>query len=207
METQKNAFVSAFETWLPLAVAVVIMTGMFYAAVQQNYRLSANDPQIQIAQDVAAALTAGQATPEAVVPPTPTAEMIPSLSTFVAIYSATGTPIGSSVALDGKLPVLPAGVFDFAQKFGEDRFTWQPKAGARFAAVVVAFSGKSSGYVMAARSLREVELREKQLTLMAGTAGAVALVLTYGIVYYLGFVKRDSKQEKTSGTNNGIKEA
>lgn len=204
MEIQKSVFRTAFEIWLPLAVVIVIMTGTFYAAVQQNYRLSANDPQIQIAQDVAAALTSGQAPPEAVVPPTPTTEIIPSLSTFVAIYSATGTPIGSSASLDGKLPVLPVGVFDFAQKFGENRFTWQPKPGARFAAIVVYFSGKSSGYVMAARSLREVELREKQLAIMSVTAGMVALILSYGIIYYLGFLKFKSKLEESSGTGDKV---
>lgn len=199
METQTSHFRSAFESWLPLALVTVIMTGLFYVGTQQSYRQSANDPQIQIAQDVAAALTTGQASPEAVVPPTPTTEIIPSLSTFVAIYSATGTPIGSSAALDGKLPVLPAGVFSFAQKFGENRFTWQPKANTRFAAVVVYFSGKSSGYVMAARSLREVELREKQSVILAGTAGMVALILSYGIIYYFGLLKR--KQGRPSEIN------
>lgn len=193
--TMKNnsVLMETFEKWLPLAIAIVVMAGLVYVAVQQNYRQSANDPQIQIAQDVAAALSAGQAAPGSVVPPNPTAEMSPSLSTFVAVFSATGTPIGSSAALDGKLPVLPAGVLDAAKQRGENRFTWQPKTGARFAVDVAYFSGKEDGFVLAGRSLKEVEVRESQLTLMSLIATVLALVLTFGAEYCLAM----KKQKKT----------
>src|SRR5581483_3886463 len=107
--TKKNIWQLTFLYWLPLAVTIFIFSGLVYAAVQQNYRQSANDPQIQIVEDVAQAIDKGNTTPHFIVSPQPTTEMSPSLSTFVTVYSATGTPVGSSVALNGKMPSLPAG--------------------------------------------------------------------------------------------------
>jgi hypothetical protein len=180
--------------WLPLAAVIVIFTGLVCVTVQQNYRMSANDPQIQIAEDIAEALSSGKAQADAIVPPQPTAEMAPSLATFVVIYSATGTPIGSSVALDGKLPTLPAGVLDAAKLRGENRLTWQPKTGVRIAAVVVSFSGPNPGYVLAGRSLREVEVRESQLNIMAASAGGLALVVAFLILMY--FAKGEERHRE-----------
>ena len=56
MSHHKKIFQEALFSWLPLAVAIIIMSGLVYVVAQQNYRLTANDPQIQIAQDIAAAL-------------------------------------------------------------------------------------------------------------------------------------------------------
>ncbi len=39
--------------WLPIAVALSAVTFLLYAAVQQELRLSANDPQIQLSEDLA----------------------------------------------------------------------------------------------------------------------------------------------------------
>jgi hypothetical protein len=44
--------------WLPLAAAVTMLSGLVYIAVQQNMRIGANDPQIQLAEDAARALAA-----------------------------------------------------------------------------------------------------------------------------------------------------
>ncbi len=53
-------------SWIPFAVVLTAVALMVYAAVQQVYRSSANDPQIQMAEDTAARLAAG-ASPETVV--------------------------------------------------------------------------------------------------------------------------------------------
>jgi hypothetical protein len=45
--------------WLPLAIAITLLCGLVYVAVQQEVRLSANDPQIGMAEDLAAALSHG----------------------------------------------------------------------------------------------------------------------------------------------------
>jgi hypothetical protein len=46
---------NTFLRWLPLAVAITILAGLVYATVQQSLRQGANDPQIQLAEDTAAA--------------------------------------------------------------------------------------------------------------------------------------------------------
>lgn len=175
----KNTWGSAFLLWLPLAIAIIIMTGLAYMAVQQSYRMSANDPQIQIAEDIVTAISQGTS-PDAIVSPNPSLDIAASLSSFVTIYDDSGKPIGSSVALDGKMPTLPSGVFDNAKKNGQDRFTWQPKKDLRIAAVVTRYSsGEKTGYVLAGRSLKEVETRIKSLALMSAIAGLAALVLSF----------------------------
>ena len=40
--------------WLPMALVVTALCGVVYAAVFRNIRQSANDPQIQMAEDAAA---------------------------------------------------------------------------------------------------------------------------------------------------------
>src|SRR5689334_10836553 len=105
---QQNVWQKTFFNWVPLGAAVVIMSGLVYGAVQQTYRQGANDPQIQVAEDVVTAINQGSASPESIVPPQPTADMAGSLSTFLLIYNATGTPVGGSVALNGKIPTPPA---------------------------------------------------------------------------------------------------
>src|SRR5579863_675056 len=152
MMNENKRFQQAFKAWLPFAVIIVIFSGLVYAAVQQNYRTSANDPQIQVAEDIAGAISQGQAAPDTIVPANPTVDMTQSLSAFVIIYSSTSSPIGGSVALDGKIPSLPAGVADYAALHGQDRFTWEPKPGVRIAAVVSHFTGPVSGFVLAGRS-------------------------------------------------------
>lgn len=192
----KQIWSDTFKQWLPLAVVIVIFSGLVYAVVQQNYRQSANDPQIQVAQDIATAI--GQGTPaDGIVPPNPTAPMSPSLATFVAIYSATGTPIGSSVSLDGKLPTLPQGVFNTVKLKGDDRFTWQPDPGVRIAAVVEPYtSGQTTGYILAGRSLKEIEIRENALELMTGIAMLLALLLSYLVAFLVATMSAKGQGQK-----------
>jgi hypothetical protein len=49
----------ALKVWFVLAVVTTVLSGLIYLAVQQSYRQSANDPQIQMAEDGAAALENG----------------------------------------------------------------------------------------------------------------------------------------------------
>ncbi|HLC44577.1 MAG: hypothetical protein A2722_00865 [Candidatus Doudnabacteria bacterium RIFCSPHIGHO2_01_FULL_50_11] len=96
----------------------------------------------------------------------------------MTIYDDSGVPIASSGHLDGALPRLPQGVLDYARAHGENRVTWQPLTGVRVAAVVTRYSGQASGFVLAGRSLREVEAREGQLAMFSLAAWAGSLVLT-----------------------------
>jgi hypothetical protein len=181
----KETLTETFNHWFPFAIITVLLAGFAYIGIQQNYRMAANDPQIQITEDISAALDQGKVGPDEVFPPS-TTEADSSLTPFAVVYSATGTPISSTAVLDGKMPTMPAGVFDYAKQHGQNRFTWQPKSGVRMAAVLVKYgSGDKMGYVMAARSLREVEARVKQLTIMAAVASAATLLLTFLAIWFM----------------------
>jgi hypothetical protein len=162
--------------WLPLGASVIILSALIYGAVQQNIRMSANDPQIQIAEDLAAAFEA-----DVPVPQQPAQiDIAKSLSSYIIIYDENGKVVQGSGMLDGKTPGLPPGVLDYAKAHGEDRVTWQPKAGVRQAAVVIHYGGAHPGFVLAGRNLREVERRESQLTLEVALGSITALIVSLG---------------------------
>jgi hypothetical protein len=164
MEKGKNVF----RQWLPLAVAITAVCGLVYLAVQQELRQTANDPQIQIAEDAVAALEKG-ATVDSRVPAEKVA-IESSLAPFVMVFDDRGGVLGSSAALHGKTPGLPEGILDYVRGHGQDRVTWQPEPGVRIAAVVVRYQGAQPGFVLAGRSLREVEIRESNMESIAGIA-------------------------------------
>jgi hypothetical protein len=166
--------------WLPLAAVTTMLCGLIYLAVQQSLRWGANDPQIQMAEDAAAALAAG-GVPESVLPVSKV-EISTSLAPFMVVYSNAGKPLDSSGILHGDTPLLPPGIFDYTRQNGEDRVSWQPEPGVRIAAVVVPYSGTQPGFVLVGRSLREVEKRESQVEQITGIAGLVTLAGSLVIV-------------------------
>ncbi len=149
--------------WLFGAVIVTGLCGILYAVMQQDLRLNANDPQIQMAEDTAAALSSGQTVQTLV--PSAKVDIANSLAPYMIIFDTTGKPIAASAQLNGQMPTIPSGVFSYVRHNGEDRFTWQPQSGVRSAVVVTQFKGADSGFVLAGRSLREVELRENDILL------------------------------------------
>lgn len=181
-----------FLKWLPLGVAVTLVCGLVYATVQQNYRQSLNDPQIQMAEDAAAKLSAG-AKPADVVPDPDSVDITNSLSPWLAVYNSDGMSIISSGEANGDIPVLPQGVFATStwKQYAEDRiamqlppdetrFTWQSGAGVRQALVLVHYeSPNGGGYVVAGRNMVEVENRISVLTLMVGLGWAATMVATF----------------------------
>ena len=166
--------------WLPLAAVTTLLSGLIYLAVQQSLRWGANDPQIQMAEDAAAALAAGGSL--ASVLPAGQVEISSSLAPFMVIFNARGEPLASSARLHGATPALPSGIFDYTRQKGEDRVTWQPESGVRIAAVVVAYGGAQPGFVLAGRSLREVEIRASQLEQITGIAWLVTLAVSLIVV-------------------------
>lgn len=159
---KKNLTVVIFAFWLPLALLMTLVSLMVYGAVQQDLRQSANDPQIQMAEDTARALAGGKL--PATLVQGETVDIATSLSPYLIIFNDAGQPTASSARLNGQTPALPNGVFDFVRQQGEDRITWQPQPGVRSATVIVPYRGSNPGFVLAGRSLREVEKREDQLT-------------------------------------------
>ncbi len=177
----------AFWRWLPLGIAISMLCGVAYVFSQQVYRMSANDPQIQMAEDAARAIADG-ARPLTETGPThvdPSASLAP----FLIVTDSSGRVVASSALLGATAPTPPAGVLQAAKVSGEDRVTWQPRADARIAAVVVPISGGARGYVLAGRSLRAVEEREDALLelMWAGWAATivVTLIATWAVTRYV----------------------
>jgi hypothetical protein len=147
--------------WLPLGFAITFIFVFIYMTAQQNLRMNANDPQVTIANDIAMAL--GEGVPYSEFSSPHPVDMAASLSPYVILYDLSGKPIIGSAALDHSYPTPPRGVFEYAKKHGEDRVTWQPKKGVRQAIVVRYHLGTNPAYVVAGRSLTEVESREAWL--------------------------------------------
>lgn len=143
--------------WFLLVITVSCVLGVLYVVVQQEMRQTANDPQIQIAQDTAKTLDSHRQitfSQESI-------DVSESLSPFIMTFDEKGLLQGSEAVLDGAAPIIPSGVFTSAKRLGEDKLTWQPKIGVRIAAVVVPYT---RGYVLVGRNMREVEKREDMLT-------------------------------------------
>jgi hypothetical protein len=167
-------YTAMFISWLPLAIVILCGSGLIYAAGQQVLRQSANDPQIQLAEDIASGLAAGRKLADT--PADQKAEISTSLSPFIVVFDVIGKPTVSTGLLHNKMPDLPKGVFSYAKTYGEDRFTWQPEAGVRIAAVVKSYTvHEGGGFVLAGRSLREVEKRSDQLLKISILGGIIIL--------------------------------
>jgi len=177
--------------WLPFAAVTTLLCGLVYVTVQQSLRQRANDPQIQMAEDAAAVLAAGGTLESNL--PAAQVEISTSLAPFVVIYGDAGEPQASSGLLQGDVPLLPSGVFDYTRQNGEERESWQPESGVRIAAVVVAYGGTQPGFVLAGRSMREVEKRESQGEQMTGIAWLVTLAVSLVVVAGCELVFTDRK--------------
>src|SRR3974390_1200710 len=119
-----------FLNYFTAMVIITVMTGMMYVNVQQSYRTNADDPQIQLANEINASLRTGRPFeklwPDSI-------DIQGSLGIFAVLYDEHALPLKSSALLDGKIPQLPPGVFEFTKNQAEDRITWQPRSGVRIA--------------------------------------------------------------------------
>jgi hypothetical protein len=171
---------------LAAAAIVTLLTGLIYAGVQQAHRSAADDPQLQIAGDISNKLKKGGAIDKWF--SGDTIEISQSLSVFNVLFNDKGEPVISTGVLNGKMPLLPKGVFDFARKNGENVFTWQPQRGVRMAVVLEALQSSAYSFVAVGRSLYEVEQREENLRWMV----IISWLLGMGVImvhWIIAFIK------------------
>ncbi|MFI5187253.1 MAG: hypothetical protein ACHQF0_11040 [Chitinophagales bacterium] len=173
-----------FASHFAVLLIVTILCGLIYAAVQQSHRSGANDPQLQIALDLKNAIENNRPVEQWM--SHDSTEISQSLSVFKTLYNKTGEPVQSTGFLNGQLPRMPKGVFDFTSNHQEDVLTWQPQHGVRMAMVVESVKSSQIGFVAVGRSLNEIEKREANLTTMVLVAWLVCggiillhLILTY----------------------------
>lgn len=133
-----------------------------HSVSQQVLRMSADDPQIQMAEDATQRLNAGEDAAQVI--PNRKVDMAASLAPFVIVYDDSGRPVTPSASLDGSTPTPPRGVFEYVRSHGQERVTWQPRPGVRIASVVVR---TANGFVLAGRNMREVEIRENNVLKLA----------------------------------------
>ena len=200
MHHNKQILTDTLKSWLPLAAVIVVFSGLIYGSVQQSYRQSANDPQIQIARDVADLIAQGTQA-ESIAPPPDFADpsvkkidLKKSLGTFIMIYDDSEKLLGSYAILDGKNPEFPKSVLENVKKNGEKRVTWQPQPGVRMATVVTRYTGKQSGFVVVGRSLNEVESRVAVLTATVAIAAGAALILSLILIFIFKMMGRPSAE-------------
>jgi hypothetical protein len=191
-------------------ILAALATGLalaLYAIPQQVLRLGADDPQIALADDLAAKLEQGIAPADAVSPAS--VDIARSLTPFVIAYDDQGHPLASQAQLDGAIPAPPSGVFDYVRQHGQERLSWQPilgttsnrdqksalnggmaprRYGVRIAAVIQRVklaNGAPGGFVLAGRNMREVEAREEQVRQMAGVTwiGMLGVILVGTVAF------------------------
>ncbi len=161
--------------WIGCALGAVTVTyATFYVTIQQTIRQGANQPQVQLAHDTANSIVNGRY--QAAIATSIKTDIASSLAPFVMIYDDNANLVASGAVLDGANPVVPPGVIKAATENHDHRVTWQPRGGVRIAAVVVKYP---NGYVLAGRSLSEVEkLEDHVLQLVAlGWLVTMALIL------------------------------
>ncbi len=179
-----NLFLRIVRQWMPLAVGISVIPLLIYLTIQQDIRIGANDPQIQMAEDLAVTLNSGKtATVSGQI------DVAKSLAPFTIVYDKEGNLISSNASLNGKTPVVPQGVLDGSAK-GENRVTWQPQAEVRLASVIVSYN---KGYVLIGRNMREIEFREDQQFNNIILGWLITLAATLSCVYFMQTVMKGKK--------------
>ncbi|PIZ45805.1 hypothetical protein CO180_00190 [candidate division WWE3 bacterium CG_4_9_14_3_um_filter_41_6] len=170
MFTSITSKIVAQTVFIP-AMLFTFSVGVSFAMVQQMYRQSANDPQVQIVEDLVFSYNEGQTPPTADQVTQSTVDISRTLSEFVMLFDKDGKVVISTGALGADVPQLPAGVLEDVKANGESRITWEPQTDVRVATVIDHYqSGDNEGYVLAGRSLKEVEARTQEALVFAFSA-------------------------------------
>ncbi len=186
-KTRSRAFFFILIIYFMIQKTIIftILILLIYAAVQHDIRAGANDPQIQLAEDISAVLEKGGDVSLLKFPPK--IDISKSLAPFLIIYDDSGKQEYSTAELGDRITEIPKGVLDYARAHTEDRLTWQPREDAREAIVVRHFGGAKAGFVAAGRSLREIETRENRLMLQVSSAWLSGLA----VIVVLSLLKID----------------
>ena len=151
-------------------------------------RRGADQPQTQMVNDAASLLANGQR-PEDVILPAHI-DLQHSLEPFLFFYDEQGKPQAGSGTLQNAIPTPPPGVFDYVRAHGSETLTWQPRPDVRIASVVRRVDGPHPGFILAGRSLREVEQQESNLYQLSFALWLVLMCVLAGAAWLLSRVQQ-----------------
>ena len=176
--------------FVPIAIVIILLSGMIYTVSQQLLRQSANETPLALANDAVNHLSTGAAAASVV--PTKTVDLAHDYAPFVTVLSSKQQVLASNVSLSNRIPVPPSGVFGYARDNRIDKITWQPENGVRIALIVEYYSGAHGGYVVSGQSLKTTEDQETalgQLCLAGWFLMEIAALLTIYVMDRLVPVK------------------
>lgn len=101
----QRLWVEIWRQWVPITVAVTLVCGIVYLIAQQQIRLGTNQPQVQMAEDAAAALTGGE--DPVTLTGTHPIDIARSLAAYLVVYDEKGQPLAWSGELDQDAPTVP----------------------------------------------------------------------------------------------------
>jgi hypothetical protein len=166
-----------FIAWLPLAVAITGICLLAYVVGQQGFRQGFNDTQVQLAEQVAAKLSRGQSPQE--VTASDQVDVRNSEAPFIIIYDKDRNVVSGNGSFDGRIPTPPRGVFDNIG-FWRWGHTWQPDPHVRIDVAIVPYISQSgTGYVLAGREMRVVEMHIEHIGGLVFIAWLVILIATF----------------------------
>ncbi len=142
-----------------VALVSVLFISICYSA-RTVFRQQANDPQIEVTEQVAGIVRQGVPI-DAIVSSAEQIDLNSSKALFVMIFDNERSLAGSSAQLNGEAPSVPSEVFDKTNEMGEYRFDFEPSENLKFAGVMKKID--DSAYVLAGRSLSEMETRAAAL--------------------------------------------
>ncbi|TRZ85964.1 MAG: hypothetical protein D4R83_05520 [Streptomycetaceae bacterium] len=168
----------AFKLWVMIMGVVTVCIGTTYLLVQQQGRMSMNDPLISLVQveraQIGAKVSPGRlAAGDGI-------DLSINEGAFVTFYGLDKSVIATSATLAGKALRLPAGALDNIRIHGHSTVTWQPTSALRFATYTEYVP--NFGYISAAQSLKQVEIRaSRNVWLCTAAIVAAAIIAAVGL--------------------------
>ncbi|KKP56005.1 MAG: hypothetical protein UR49_C0022G0010 [candidate division WS6 bacterium GW2011_GWF2_33_92] len=166
--------------WIPYVICLTMTAGTLFVVLQQSLRLEGDNPQTQMAEDIAYNLDNGLLISQYITHDN--IDISRSLDTFVIIYGNDNNKISSNANIHGQEPMIPVGVLEYAKENGQNKVTWQPETGVRIATVVNKYN---NGTVLVGRSLREIEDRVEYIGILIGLSYGLGLLSTFTWLYII----------------------
>lgn len=165
-----------FIVWVVAMFLITFSCSLIYIVAQQSLRLGANLAPEQLVVEMAAKLDKTQNVQSVL--PASQVDISKSLNAFVMIFDDNKELKGTNAVIGTDIPGYPTGVLAHVSSGKEDRVTWQPQQGFRFASVAMKYD---HGYIVAAISLRETEA-------LIGTIGSLVLLAWLAFSLFSVFV-------------------